>query len=365
MARGRFLKIRRRAVVSGVAFSAAFSTLMVFAYNPFLDRVNGAPVPPRWNNATITWALNPTVGSNVDSTSGTSPVPVETAVVNAFDVWPQTPLGGQTINALNLVRGANSTLTDPDSKDCLNLISFVPSSSVTFSTGVIAFAQIATETAGSGASPPFTYRCGANTFTSDLPAVLIDADMVFNPTEQFSTSSPPLANRFDVQSIASHEFGHMLGLDHSGIGHTMLFPFGNTRATGQPRNLAVDDVLGLAFLYPASNFNNLTGIISGQITLNNSGIFASHVVAVDRNTGAAVVDGLTKPDGTYRLVGVPPGAYDVLVLPLSGVYTLDNFSGWSCGFDQTSPPCCDPATEPTTCTGSALSPPTNYTGKFF
>jgi hypothetical protein len=96
-------------------------------------------------------------------------------------------------------------------------------------------------------------------------------------------------------------------------------------------------------------------------------------VAIDTATGDAVIDGLTDPQGNYKLVGVPPGTYNVLALPLapdanSGFYTLSDFGGWACGYAGTaenSPPCCDPKLNPTTCTGKALSNPTNYTGKFY
>jgi len=63
------------------------------------------------------------------------------------------------------------------------------------------------------------------------------------------------------------------------------------------------------------------------------------------------------------LVGVPPGNYDVLALPLEGIYDLSHFGGWYCGFRPNSPPCCDPSTD-NTCTGSQIPDPTNYTGKF-
>lgn len=365
----RLGKMQGRILTGTVVLAGLFSAYVVFAYNPFQDQVNGAPVPTRWPNASVTWNLNRTTGANVDTTSGTNSVSLDTAGSDGIDVWQNTNLAldqqqSLLLNDLTLTRGANSTLSDPNTSDCINVISFSPSSAVSFPTGAIAFTQVVTATG----TPPFTYTCTSGgtttTKTSDLPSVIIDADMVFNPKESFSTSTPPLPNHFDVRSTVSHEFGHLLGLDHSGIAHTMMFPFGDTGA-GQQRDLAVDDVVGVAFLYPNQpTFDSSTGIISGTVTLNGSGIFAAHVVAVDATTGAAVVDGLTNPDGTYNLLGVLPGTYNVLALPLSGVYTLDSFSGWSCGYGENSPPCCDPKTD-NTCTGTAQKPPTNHTGKFF
>jgi hypothetical protein len=332
---------------------------LVFAYNPFQDQIASVAVDTQWPNATFTWLLNPTTGANVTTANGDS---VTTAVTKAINTWNTTQLvvNGQPLTSTNLLieSGGTTALTDPIVNDCRNVVSFGPfSSSVTFPTGAVAFTEVATVALAPGETDT-TSGCNYVNASSVPVSFLSDADLVFNPKQNFSTTTPPLTNQFDLQSAAAHEFGHALGLDHSGIAHALMFPFGDTGA-GQQRTLGVDDVIGISFIYPASNFASATGTISGKITLDGNGIFASHVVAIDASTGAAVVDGLTNPDGTYKLVGVPPGTYYVLVLPLapdmnSGVYTLDGFSGWACGY----------ATNPSACTGIPADP-TNYTGKFF
>src|SRR5207249_10542034 len=113
----------------------------------------------------------------------------------------------------------------------------------------------------------------------NVDACIADADIVFNPAENFSTTTTPVSGDFDAQSVATHEIGHMLGLDHSGLAGTVMDPFGDT-GSSQQRNLALDDTVGIAFLYPAAGFSTSTGIISGAITQNGTGIFGSHVVAV-------------------------------------------------------------------------------------
>jgi hypothetical protein len=132
----------------------------------------------------------------------------------------------------------------------------------------------------------------------------------------------------------------------------MMYPYGDSGGN-QQRELAVDDVVGVAFLYPAPAFAAATGTISGTVSLNGVGIFASHLVVAEKDSGVVVVDGLSTPDGSYRIEGVPPGAYRVLALPLSGVYTLGNFVDWACGY----------ASNQGTCTGIP-SNPTSYTGTF-
>ena len=88
---------------------------------------------------------------------------------------------------------------------------------------------------------------------------------------------------------------------------------------------------------------------------------------MDANTGNVVVDGLSNSDGSYKLL-VPPGSYNVLVLPLAiddnhGIFSINDFSGWTCGYEEDAPPCCDTATSQ--CIGTPVPHPTNYTGKFF
>ncbi len=368
MRRQRTHQLRKRVMaLAGAGLALTLYALLLFAYNPEQDDVGG-PVPTRWPNNNVTWAINPTVGNNIFAGTSTaaSGAQVTQTVQSAFNTWTMTQLGGQVVNALTVTGPSTSTLTEPNAADCLNVISFTASAQ-DFSTGVIAFTDVVTTF---GNPPNNTYTCtnggSTTTLSCPLPSCLIDADMAFNPSENFSVTTPALSGDFDLQSVATHEIGHMLGLDHSGIAHTVMFPFGDTGASEQ-RTLAVDDAAGLAFLYPGATFGTSTGSVAGTVTLGGTGAFAAHVVVVDATTGNAVVDGLTNQDGTYNIQGVPPGSYNVLVLPLaadinSGVYILSDFSGWSCGYSENSPPCCQSGTSG--CSGT-LTNPTNYTGKYF
>ena len=213
-------------------------------------------------------------------------------------------------------------------------------------------------TAPAGSTGSFQYSCtGGPNGVCDLDDCIADADIEFNPNETFYTNTVPSGSAFDLQSVATHEEGHLLGMDHSGIGHTMMYPFGDTTASGQPLFLSTDDAIGISFLYPSSNFGTATGKISGTVSLNGAGTFGAHVVAIDATTGNVVIDGLTRPDGSYTLVGVPPGSYNILALPLapdvnSGIVVLDDFSGWECGYADSQ------------CT-TVPQNPTNYTGRYF
>jgi matrixin len=345
-------------VGSCIAALVAVSTVAIYPYNPFQDNVNGTRNITKWNTPNVSWELNPsTPSNNVTTTGGTT---IQTAIANSFAAWTGSTLNGVTLNNLNVTQGPNSTVTAPNNNDCLNVIGFSDAAS-DFPTGTIAFTEVVTATG----TAPFTF-CSNQTANSD--SVISDADIEFNPTIQFSTTGSPGANQFDVQSTATHEIGHLLGLDHSGLVHTVMFPFGDTSLAGVNRTLSTDDIIGIASLYPASSFASSTGQISGTITMSGTGVYAAHLIVIDTSTGNAVIDGLANSDGTYMLQGVPPGQYNLLVLPLSpndsvGLYSLSDFLGWTCGYSENSPPCCDPTTD-STCTGT-LTNPTNYTGKFF
>ncbi len=117
-----------------------------------------------------------------------------------------------------------------------------------------------------------------------------------------------------------HEFGHSLGLQHTLTSAVMSTAI--TRATTRGAPLAADDVTAISLLYPASGlmggYAAATGSITGQVTLGTgasaTGVNLASVVALSA-TGVAV-SGLTNPDGTYRIDGVPPGQYYVYVHPL-------------------------------------------------
>ena len=113
---------------------------------------------------------------------------------------------------------------------------------------------------------------------------------------------------FDMESILTHEMGHALGFSHSAVWSAMMFPFAPTVGTfsgirpsqGQPdAPLGEDDRTGLRVLYPDPSDTLHVGAIRGHILNANplslpasprgvTGVFGSHVVAVDAATGAGV-----------------------------------------------------------------------------
>jgi Matrixin len=57
-----------------------------------------------------------------------------------------------------------------------------------------------------------------------------------------------VADQYDVETIALHEIGHLLGLSHSSVAGAVMFPTVSANATN--RVLTADDVEGIRRLYP-------------------------------------------------------------------------------------------------------------------
>lgn len=109
-----------------------------------------------------------------------------------------------------------------------------------------------------------------------------------------------------------HEFGHSVGLQHSLTSAVMATAI--TRSTSKSRPLAADDIAGVATLYPTPAFLASTGVISGKVSASEAPLNLASVVALSADGTA--IGGMTQPDGTYRIEGLPPGEYRVYAHPL-------------------------------------------------
>src|SRR5207249_8148431 len=82
--------------------------------------------------------------------------------------------------------------------------------------------------------------------TENGQTVFDESDIAFNPAIEFSTSGE--SNKFDIQSVLTHEIGHFLGLDHSALVSSVMVPFGVPSQLDQ-RTLAYDDIAGVMEMY--------------------------------------------------------------------------------------------------------------------
>jgi hypothetical protein len=155
-------------------------------------------------------------------------------------------------------------------------------------------------------------------YFSASTGVTREADILFNPSQSWSTSGE--FGKYDIQGVLTHEIGHFLGLDHSGMVSSVMTPFGAPSVVDQ-RILQYDDAAGVTEIYPLGTSN--TGQITGTVSSNGQPVNGAHVVAVD-SSGTAVVGTVTKPTGVYTLRLLPPGQYRVFAEPLDGPVTESN-----------------------------------------
>jgi hypothetical protein len=126
---------------------------------------------------------------------------------------------------------------------------------------------------------------------------------------------------YNLQLLVEHEIGHFLGLDHSGVLSSVMYPF---VGHGGLASLDSDDRVAIANLYPDGNAAGAT--MTGKVTGDNGGIFAAQVVALNDN-GEPVATALTDRQGQFELDGVPPGTYRLYAEPLDGPVGVQNLSG--------------------------------------
>jgi YVTN family beta-propeller protein len=146
---------------------------------------------------------------------------------------------------------------------------------------------------------------------------IVDSDVVFNTTYSFSTPSFVPPNAFDVQSVATHELGHILGLSHSSVESSTMF-YVVPRGTGAG-TLEGDDTITMVRAYPIPAQLPLVHDIEGQVI--HGGVDFTPVagaavlaVGVSGDTLEMTVSGV---DGTYRFFEKNE-SFRVYVTPLDG-----------------------------------------------
>jgi Matrixin/Domain of unknown function (DUF4214) len=144
---------------------------------------------------------------------------------------------------------------------------------------------------------------------------ITEADIVINPCLQFSTDSA--FGTYDLESTLTHEIGHLLGLDHSGIiGATMQPQQGQNGVYSlpalTPRTLSDDDRAAIRNLYGPRNG---LGAIAGTLNIGTP-VYGGHVWAENTGTGQVIAGNVTFSNGAFRIDGLPPGNYRVVAEPL-------------------------------------------------
>ena len=77
---------------------------------------------------------------------------------------------------------------------------------------------------------------------------LPQADALRRTATRATSVDGAVAGGFDIESVALHELGHLLGLDHSTVPGTVMWPTITSNFT--LRSLQPDDLAGIRSLYP-------------------------------------------------------------------------------------------------------------------
>lgn len=136
---------------------------------------------------------------------------------------------------------------------------------------------------------------------------MLDADISVDPS-LFNGS-------MNAQMTLQHEVGHALGLDHSAVLSSIMYPY--VGGGNEPSDFELDDRISIANIYPKSDQTLKGATLSGRVTGDQGGIFAAQVVAVN-DKGQPVGTVLTNAAGEFSLAAIPAGRYRLYAEPLDG-----------------------------------------------
>lgn len=129
---------------------------------------------------------------------------------------------------------------------------------------------------------------------------------------------------YNLQQAVTHEVGHLLGLDHSAVLSSIMYPW-VPRGSDTPA-LDSDDRIAIANVYPRSDPTLMGGILQGRVTGDEGGVFAAQVVALN-DRGEPVSTALTNANGDFTIQALPAGNYRLYAEPLDGPVDARNLAG--------------------------------------
>jgi hypothetical protein len=281
----------------------------IAAFAPGLDaylklgtRVSGRTVSLEWKQFPIRYfVMNRGV-------PGVTPNQFLNTIIHAFSVW-------ESVEGVSLSsQFAGFTSAAPLDDDSVSVVGFVN-------------------------RPDLDRVLGSTSFTIDVvTGEVVESDIFFNANFQWSLADTGEADRFDLESIALHEIGHLHGLGHSALGETelraggrrvlsaeaVMFPIAFSAGTTLGRTLRADDIAGIRDLYATDAFRQTTGSISGRVTKNGVGVAGAHVVAFNPANGKLVGGFTLSDDGSFVIAGLDPGPQVLRAEPLDDA-DIDSF----------------------------------------
>lgn len=285
------------AILAGTAFPAE-------SYLHYHVGPGGGVVTARWTRSPVQYFVNSR------SVPGVTAAQLQSALAKAFSVWQELPTASISFDFAGFVNAP------PFDDDGLSTIGFLD-------------------------RPQMQNVLGATGFTVDvITGEIVEADIFFNAAFSWSVSDAGDPSRYDLQSIALHEVGHLLGLGHSALGETeltsggrrvlgaeaVMFPIAFGRGSLAGRSLKADDIAGVSGLYPDGGFSDGTGSIDGMVTQNGRGLLGAHVIAFNLRTGQLVGAFTLNRSGEFLISGLEPGPHLIRVEPLDDG-AVDSFFG--------------------------------------
>lgn len=225
------------------------------------------------------------------------------AVINSFTTWTGVPTA-----AVEFINDGHTDVRYASASDNINLVSFTDDH-YPWTPGVLAYSAKTTVMDEDG-----------------VTARITDADIIINPDFVNSlTGTLGVADEggtpgyYDIQSVVTHEIGHLLGLLHSGVVNSTMF-FWLTYGTTDMRTLEQDDISWVSYKYPVQPaYANTYGSISGNIKYgyNDKPVAGALVTATNTVTNIPV-HSYSGADGVYMVPGLLPGPYNIYIEPLDG-----------------------------------------------
>jgi hypothetical protein len=287
----------------------------------------------RWST---TLGTNPVSILTQNQTASARLTEIDQVISQSLAVW--TGVTGTTLLPASITPPVRTATQNACASDGVNSLCFDQADSA-FTPGILAFTRVIT-------SDALGEQVGSSRAATQLGQIL-DADIYLDPTDTQVTFATPAAlpanpKAYDLESVLTHELGHVLGFSHSAVWSAMMYPyapapgtFNGTRPTQQQPDapLGDDDRTGLRILYPDPSDTVDVGTISGRILPANplslplsppnvTGIFGAHVVAVDQASGAVIAATIAGWSCTSPGPAQFDGAYELDHLPINHTYTV-------------------------------------------
>ena len=286
--------MKRRVALLFVAVSCAATAPAIDAYLKLGSRVADRTVTLRWEQMPVRYFI-----TNA-GVPGVTAQQFQTVVARAFNTWHEVETAETSAEFVGF------TPAPPLNQDSMSVLGFLN-------------------------RPELERVLAATSFLVDTTTgAILESDIFFNSAFPWSVSTAGESGRFDLESIALHELGHLLGLGHSALGETevrpggrrvlaaeaVMFPIAFSAGAIEGRTLKTDDIAGISDVYPTADFRRDRGSLSGRVTKNGDGVTGAHVTAFHLETGRFVASFTLNEEGTYTIGGLEAGPYVLRVEPL-------------------------------------------------